>query len=171
MPWLFCFLTGIADTIEIQGVVADFVFHNCSHGLFDLMDPWIAIFFDPAANGANDVIMLFAGISLFKLSNVLTELVLDHQPAVKQQFHGIIQGGTAHPVTVVLHMDIQLFHIEMAIPDIHLVENSKPFGSFPMTFPLNIIGEDLFYNGLYVITLHGINCPQFFQPDSPNLRL
>jgi hypothetical protein len=88
-------------------MVADFILHDRSNRFFDLMDARITIFIHPAADRANNVIVLLAGIGFFKLRDILAELVLDHQTAIKQQFHRIVQRGTADAVTIIFHVDIQ----------------------------------------------------------------
>lgn len=70
--------------------MADVVLHDTSHGFFNLMDPWVTIFINPAAGCTDYMIMLFALVGFFELGNIFTELMLDHQAAVEQQFHRIV---------------------------------------------------------------------------------
>jgi hypothetical protein len=84
------FLTSFASSVKIEGMVADMEFHNVGNRFFDLVDPGIAKFINPATGCADEMIMLPALMGLFELRNVFAKLVLDHQTAVKQEFHRII---------------------------------------------------------------------------------
>jgi len=128
--------------------MADVVLHDTGYGFFDLMDPGIAIFINPAAACTNDMIMLFAQIGFFELGNIFTELMLDHKAAVKQQFHCIVECGPADTVIVVLHVDIQFFHIKVTLLGINFIQDGKSFRCFPLTFSFNIFRKDLLYSSL-----------------------
>ncbi len=86
--------------------MADTVFHDICHSFLNFMDPRITVFINSAAGCTDNMVMLLAQIGLLKLSNVFTKLMLDHQPAVQQQFHCVIKRCPANPVIFVLHVDI-----------------------------------------------------------------
>lgn len=84
--------------------------------LDNLFNPRITEFNDIARIQVNQVIVLHALVCFLKLGDILSELMFDYQAAVKQQFDGIVQGGSAYPVIFVLHEDIKGFDIEMTVP-------------------------------------------------------
>jgi hypothetical protein len=61
------------------------------------------------------MIMFLELVRTFELGTVITKLMLGDQVAVEQQFDRIIQGGTAHPVFVVLHPDVKGLDVEMPV--------------------------------------------------------
>ena len=134
--------------------MADLIFHDTGHGFFNLMDPWIAILINPAAGCTDNMVVLFAQIGFFELGNIFTELMFHHQAAVEQQFHRIVQGRPAHPVIVVLHVDIQFLNIEVALPCIHFIQDGKSFRCFPLAFSFNILRKDLPDGSLDVGAVH-----------------
>ena len=128
--------------------MANVVHHDTGYGFFNFMDPGIAIFINPAARCTNDMIVLFAQMGFFELGNIFAELMLHNQAAVKEQFHRIVQGRPAHPIIVILHVDIQFLHIEVTILGIHFIQDGKSFRCFPVAFPFNIFRKDLLNRGL-----------------------
>jgi hypothetical protein len=59
-------------------------------GLDDFLDPGVTkLDYIPGIH-VNQVIMLHAAVGLFKLGDILTKLMLDHQAAIQQQLDGII---------------------------------------------------------------------------------
>ena len=82
---------------------------------YDIVDPGITELNHLSRLNIDQVVMLHAMVGFFELRDVLAELVLDHQIAVQQQFNGIVQGGPADTVVLVLHEDIQRLYIEMTV--------------------------------------------------------
>jgi hypothetical protein len=126
------------------------------------MHPRVAVFINPAAGCAYDVVVLFAQMGPFELGNVFPELVLDHEAAVEQQFHRIIKSGPADPVVLVFHVYIELLDIEMAVAAIYLIEYGESFRCLPVTFPFYIFGENLPHGILDGCTVHNFMNLQFF---------
>jgi hypothetical protein len=159
---LFGFLTILAGAVKIEGVMADVIFHHIGYRFLDFMHPRIAVFINPAAGCANDVVVLFAQVGLFELGDVFAELVLDHEAAVEQQFHGIVKRGPADPVVLVFHVDIQLLDIEMAVAAVYLIEYRESFRGLPVAFPFYIFGENVSYRILDGRAVHNFMNLLFF---------
>lgn len=118
--------------------MADVILHYTRHGFLNFMNPGVAIFIDTTACCTNNVVVLLAFMGLFKLGNVLSELMFDYQAAIQKQFHGIIKGSPAHPVIVIFHVKVQFLNIEMALLSINLIKDREPLRGFPLAFPLDI---------------------------------
>jgi len=151
---LFGFLAILTGAVEIQGMMRNPVFHNGRNRFFNFMDSWVAKLINAAANGADNMVMLLAGIGFFKLRDILSELVLNDQTAIEQEFHGVVQGSAAHPVAVVFHVDIQRFHVEMAIAGIYFIENGKSLGRFAVPLLFDVLRKDLLNRCLHIHAFH-----------------
>jgi hypothetical protein len=146
-----------ASAVNIKGMMRGFEiiqFTGCTNDLFNAR---ITEFHNLSCIKVNQVIMLHTAISLFELCYVLAELMLYHKVAVKQKFNGIIQRGTAHPVVLVLHKNVQGFDIKVSVPGVDLIKDGIPFRRFPVTLFLKIIGKDLFYGFFGFFTYHKLD--------------
>ena len=65
-------------------------FHQVGDGILDLLNSRIAKFNYFSTFLTDQVVMLSALISFFKLGNVLTKLMFDHQVALQKQFYGVV---------------------------------------------------------------------------------
>jgi len=128
------------------------------------MDPGIAELFNPTAGSADDMIMLPAGVSFFKLGNVFPELMLKHQSAIQEELHGVVQGGAADPVVVVFHLDIERFHIKVPLPVIDFIEDGKPLRGFPVSFLFDIVKKYLPDRSMNITASHISVVLNFFDP-------
>ena len=114
--------------------------------LYYFIDPWIAKFNYIPCSEINKMIMLHAMIGLLELGDILSKLMLHYKIAVQQQLNRIVQSCPADSVVFVFHENIQGFNIEMTIPRIDLIQNSKTFRSFPVTFAFEVFCKYLFYS-------------------------
>ena len=57
--------------------------------------------------------MLFEAKRFFVLSEIFTKLMTLHQIAMNQQFQGIINRSSTHPITLIFHVDIERFGVKM----------------------------------------------------------
>lgn len=142
--------------------MADAVFHHPRHGFLYFMNPGIAIFINPAAGCTYNMVVLLKQIGFLKLRNVFSELMLDNQTAVEQQIHSVIESCPAYAVIVVLHVDIQLLHIEMTVLPVYFVEYGKPLRSLPMSLAFNVFRKDLLDGCLDVVDVHKLRIFNFF---------
>lgn len=83
-----------------------------SHTL-DLLDPRVAEFEHRAADVADHMVVLCIVVRLFEVGNILTELVLGNQSAIKQDLNCVIERSPTDPVILVLHFDIERLNIKM----------------------------------------------------------
>lgn len=81
----------------------------------DLFNPRISKFQHQARFGINKVIVLFKFVRPLELGAVIPELVLGNKAAIQQQLDRVIQSGTADPVLVILHANIECLDIEMPV--------------------------------------------------------
>ncbi|MPM16480.1 hypothetical protein SDC9_62861 [bioreactor metagenome] len=113
---------------------------------FYITYPWFTELNHFVTNCANGVIVLLKTETLFILGTVLTKLVLDNQSALKQEFHGVVQCGSANPVAVVFHSDVKGFYVEMSGMTVYFFQNCKPFRSFSVICPAKILSKNLLYS-------------------------
>lgn len=142
-----------APAVNVQGMVAwrEVVQFACSPD--DLFDPGITKLDDISGVHIDEVVMLHAVVCLFELGDVLAELVLDHQVTVQQEFNGVVQGGPADAVILVLHEDVEGLDIEVPVPGIDLIQDGIPFRGFTVTFSFQILREYLFYS-IFRLLMH-----------------
>lgn len=105
----------------------------------DLLNSRVAKFDHFPALLANHVVVLFVSIRLLKLRDVFAKLVFADQVARDEQVDGVVQGGAAYPVLLVLHLQVQRLYIEVSIVGINLVQDRKAFGSFPVAVFAQVI--------------------------------
>ena len=91
------------------------------------------------------MVVLFQHGGLFKLGVVCSELVLGYQVAIKQKFNGVIKGGPAYPVFMILHSDIKGLDIKMTFRCKNFPENGISLRCFAMAVSFKIIGENFPY--------------------------
>lgn len=143
-----------ASSVNIKGVVTRVEIIDLAGGLNDLLDPGIAEFNHIARFHIDQVIMLHAVVGLFKLRNIFSELVFDHQVAIQQQFDGVVQGGPTDPVIFILHEYIEGFNVKVTVPGIDLIKNSEPFGGLTVAPLFQILCKDVFYSILRLLLPH-----------------
>jgi hypothetical protein len=95
-----------AASVNIEGMVTGGEVVQLACGADNLLDPRITEFDHIARIHIDQVIMLHAVIGFLKLCDVLSELVFYHQVTIEQQFNGVIEGGPADPVVLILHEDV-----------------------------------------------------------------
>ena len=100
-------------------------------GFLDVLKPGVAILQHLSCVEVNEMVVLPELVGTFILCAVVPELVLDHQIAVEQQLDGVVQGGAADTVFVVLHLVVERLNVEMAIGGIDLLKDGKAFRSLP----------------------------------------
>jgi len=96
-------------------MVFDVKFHQIGNGVLYFLYPGITKLNHLPTFLADQVIMLSALICLFKLGDVFTKLMFDHQIAFLEQFNGIVKCGAADPVILIFHGNVQSFYIEMIV--------------------------------------------------------
>lgn len=105
-----------ASSVDIKGVMAWHKIVQLAGCFDDLLNPRITEFDHIARIHIDQVVMLHAMVCFFKLCDILSELMFDHEAAVQQQLDSIVQGGPADPVVLILHKDIERLYIEVAVP-------------------------------------------------------
>lgn len=116
---------------------------NLFRGLLNVLDTRIAEFNNFMAIRADQVIVLLVPIRFLVLGQVLAKLMLAHEIAFHQQVEGIVNGGTANPVVLVLHADIERFHIKMTCPGINFLQDSVPLRRLPKRLVFQVSCKDL----------------------------
>jgi hypothetical protein len=91
------------------------------------------------------MVVLFEFKGTLILGAIVPKLVLGYQVAILQQFNGVIERSTAHPVLVILHLDVEGLYIEVAFGCINLPQNSEALRCFAVLVAFKILGKDLFY--------------------------
>ena len=112
-------------------------------GLLDLHKSWVAVFQHLTGVKINKVVVLPELVGMFVLGSVVAKLVLDHQIAVEQQLHGVVQGGATDAVFVVFHPVIERLDVEMPVDRVDLLKDGKPLRGFSEIVIVKIIGEYL----------------------------
>lgn len=138
--------------------MGDFEVHCFTCGILYLLNSRITEFNHLPASCADKMIVLFALVRFFELGNILAELMLNNESAIKKEFNGIVKSGTANPVLFVLHEDVKGFDVEMAFVGIYFFEYRESFGRFSMPFAFKVIDEDFFNRFLCAYTGHSNNC-------------
>ena len=118
--------------------------------LFDRLDPGVAEFYHLARIGKDNMVVIPVEIGFFVLRLILPELVFSHQAAFQQQFYGVVQGGPAYTVLLVLHFDVQGFYIKVIFIVVDLLKYGKTLGRLTVTFVLEELGKDILYYSLVV---------------------
>src|SRR5690606_4274526 len=90
-------------------------------------------------------------VRFFVLRLVLSELVFPYQPAFQQKFYSVVQGGPAHPVRLVLRLDVKGFYIKVIFIVIDLLKYGKTLGGLAVALVFKELGEDILYYGLVVL--------------------
>jgi len=108
-----------------------------------------------AGIGHNDVVMLLVKIRFFVMALVLAKLVAPYQAAFQQEFYSVIQRGAAYTVVFIFHFDVQRFYIKMLLAVVYFLQYCIALRSFPVAFVFQKFGEDIFYNILVFIIIHG----------------
>jgi hypothetical protein len=62
-----------------------------------------------------NVIMLTVFVRPFKVCDILAELMLGHQFAIKKYLNGIVERSAAYTVILVLHLNVKRLDIKVAI--------------------------------------------------------
>lgn len=73
----------VAGSVKIQGVMGDFEVHGFSCGILYLLNSRIAKFNHLPASCTDKMIVLFALVRFFELGNILAELMLNNETAIK----------------------------------------------------------------------------------------
>lgn len=76
---------------------------------------------------------------------VWPKLVPAHQIASQQQLDGVVQGGPAHSIVLVLHGEVERFDVEMIIAAVNLFENGIALRSLSLPVVFKITGEDFLH--------------------------
>lgn len=96
----------VAFSVEIQGVMFDLELQDVLCHFLNLLNPWVAKFKYPLTVSADQVIVLFVFVGLFKLGQVLSELVFGDKAAIEKKFDGVVKGGATDTVFFILHVDV-----------------------------------------------------------------
>lgn len=123
--------------------------------------------FDGARVNTNKVIVLVEPERPLELSTIASKIVFDQQVTVKQQFDGIIKCGTAYPVLVVFHSDVECFHIKVPLGIVDLSEDCESFRSFSVLFLLEIFYEQSSYRierkvPVFHLVIHDIDLLSYY---------
>ena len=120
------------------------------NSLFYRLDAGVTELYHLAGVGKDDMVVVPVEVGFFILRLVLPELVFSHQAAFQQQFYGIVQGGPAYAVLLVLHFDVQGFDIKVIFIVVDLLKYGKTLGRLTVTFVLKELGKDILYYSLVV---------------------
>lgn len=63
----------------------------------------------------DEVVVLLNQRGFLKLGVIRPKLVLGNEPAIKQQFNGVVECCPADPVFMIFHPDVKRFDIKMSI--------------------------------------------------------
>ena len=113
-------------------MIVDLNVENLLNGPFDILDPGVAEFDYFTCVGQDHVIVLLVEEGLLVMGLILTELMPSNQSTIEQELYGVVKGGSADPVILVLHLDVQGLDVKMIIVFIDLLQNCKSFRSFPV---------------------------------------
>ena len=127
-------------------MVFDIKLQDITHHALDLLNPRIAELHYFTAINTDNMIVLFIPVRFLELGHVFAELMFSHQIARYQQFQRIIYRSAANTVFLILHVDIQRFHIKVIGARIYLFQNGKALRCFPKTFIFKLSLENLFYH-------------------------
>jgi len=127
-------------------------------GLFDCLDAGVAEFEHLAGVGHDDVVVLFVEIRLLIMRLVVSELVLAYESAIQQQFDGIVKRGAAHPIVLVLHLDIEVLDVEVLLAIVDLVQDGVALGRFAVPLVFQVFGEDVPHRFLVFAVVDGYEC-------------
>jgi len=150
------FLRLLHPAVDVERVVRGLEIVQLTGRFYDLLDAGVTEFQYMPGIEIDQVIMLHAPVSFFKLGNVLAELVFDHQVAIEQQFNGIVQGSPADAVIFILHENIKRFNIEVSVPRVYFIQNGVAFRSFPVAFLFQVFRKYLLYRFLCFHTTHNL---------------
>lgn len=112
--------------------MADFNAEFFFNGFLYLFNPVVRKFKDFTCTQVNKVIVLLEPERFFKLCTIISKLVFGNKVTIKQEFNGIIKGGTANPVIVGFHFNIKGLYIKMPFGCINLLQNGISFWSLPV---------------------------------------
>lgn len=133
------------------------VYLNVEHflyGLFYGLDTGIAEFHNFTGIGKYHVVVLPVKIRFFVMRLVLAELMFSGQAAFQKKFYGVVQGGPAHPVVLVLHFNVERLYVEMVVTFIYFLEYSIALRSFPVAVVFEETGEDILHYLLVLFIVH-----------------
>lgn len=120
----------VAVSVENKRVVHDAEIQHLPYHVLDRLDARIAELHYFMTICTNQMVVLLVTVRLFKLRQVFAKLVLGNQVAIHQNVQCVVDGRPAHPVTLVLHADIQFIYIEMILPGVNFFEDRKALGRF-----------------------------------------
>ena len=144
----------VPRTVEIERVIVDFDVEDLFYGLFDRLYPRVTELHNLPRISEDDVVMLSVKIRFFVLGLVFAELMLAHEFAFEQQLYGVVQGGPAHPVILVFHLDIQGFYIAVVIGIVYLLPDGVALRGLPVSVLFEEGREDTF-DDVLVLVSHG----------------
>jgi hypothetical protein len=143
-------LCGSTIAVQDQRMVHDVELQQFTHLGLDIMKAGIAKFDDPMAFGTNEMVVLPETIAFFILRHVFPELVFGHQIAIDKDVQGIVYRRPTDTVVLVLHADIERFHIKMPLSAIDFFQDGKAFRRFPQFFVFEVSRQNTFDFGIYV---------------------
>ena len=123
--------------------------------IFYLLHAGIAKLHHFAAIGADDVVVLFVAIRLFKLGEVFPELVLFHQITIDEQLQRIVHRSPADAVAAVFHVDVQSLGIEVVVAFVYFFQNGEALRGFAQTGFFQLRGKNSEYllDGVLFVTM------------------
>ena len=126
---------------------------------FDILNARVTKFSHRAALRTYYMIMLFEAKRFFVLREIFAKLMLFHQIAMHQKFQRVVNRGATHSITLIFHVDVQGFCVEMIIAPVDFFEDGVAFGRFSTTglFEVNreYIADFSDYIGSFLIGRHG----------------
>jgi hypothetical protein len=96
----------VAISVEVQRVVGNGKIQNVSGHVLYLLYARVAEFENAPTVLTDQMVVLRILVRSFKMGNVLPELMLCHQFAVKKQFYCVVQSGSAYSVILFLHLHV-----------------------------------------------------------------
>ena len=143
-----------AKAVDVKGVVGDLEL-LLDGGLLDKAgDLSILHLGDRAACQADEVVVGLGVVSALVLRLVLSELVLEDEPALEEQLYGVVERGAAYTIVLLLHEGVELLNVEMALTAVNLVEDGETLRCFAMPLGLEVFSEQLFYCLSYRFLFH-----------------
>lgn len=142
---LSCQLAFPANPKKGKGAVADIKPHQIPDRILYFHQAGVTKLQHLATFSADKMVMLTVFVGLLKLGHIFPELMFHHQTAIQQQLDGVVKGGTADPVFVVLHFDVEGLHIEMPFGKINFTQNGEPLWCLAVAMTLQVGGKNTFH--------------------------
>ena len=120
-----------------------FEMEHLTHHVLDRLNSGITKFHNLMTIGTDQMVVLLETVRFLVLRQILAKLVLGDQVAVYQHVQRVIDRGTADPVLLVFHADVQLVDVEVIAAGVDFLQYRKSLGRFAQTLVFKISRQDL----------------------------